>query len=83
MAGKNTMTLYTGPNCNLCEEAKDIIYPLLSSYALNLQIEDISQSEELKQKYGILIPVVQLPDGREKNWPFTQAQLGRMIEACL
>jgi len=33
----------------------------------------------LREKYGIRIPVVILPDGREKDWPFTAAQISRML----
>lgn len=83
MAARSRIVLYTGPNCHLCEQAKDMLYPLLATYDLELQLVDISQSDDLKQQYGTLIPVVQLPDGNEKNWPFTQAQVSRMIEASL
>ena len=41
---------------------------------------DIHQDGELKEKYGIRIPVVLLPNGDEKGWPFTAAQIGRMLD---
>ena len=37
-------------------------------------------TERLKEKYGIRIPVVALPNGDEKGWPFTAAQIGRMLQ---
>jgi hypothetical protein len=40
---------------------------------------DIQGDEMLYEKYGIRIPVVVLPDGREKGWPFTRAQISRML----
>jgi len=41
---------------------------------------DIHQDGELKEKYGIRIPVVLLANGEEKGWPFTAAQIGRLLE---
>jgi hypothetical protein len=43
---------------------------------------NIQDSEDLGQRYGIRIPVVALPDGREKGWPFTAAQIARMLESA-
>ena len=42
---------------------------------------DISESDELFQRYGLLIPVLQDPQGEELRWPFDAADLGRFI-AC-
>lgn len=72
--------LYTGPNCHLCEQAKAVLYPLLSEKGLELVEVNIQESEILKEKYAIRIPVVALPNGEEKGWPFTAAQIGRMID---
>jgi hypothetical protein len=40
---------------------------------------DISESEELFQRYGLVIPVLQHTDGRELNWPFSQEQLALFL----
>lgn len=76
---KVTLTLFTGPNCHLCEQAKELIYPILDACHGRLKVVDISSSEALKSRYGMLIPTVQFPDGTEKNWPFTAGQLRRLI----
>jgi len=75
-----TITLYTGPNCHLCEQAKAILYPLLTEKGWALIEVNIQDNESLKEKYGIRIPVVALPNGDEKGWPFTAAQIGRMLD---
>jgi hypothetical protein len=36
---------------------------------------DISESDVLFARYGVTIPVLQHPDGRELNWPFSAPQL--------
>ena len=76
-----TLTLYTGPNCHLCKEAKAILYPLLSEAGWELVEVNIQGSEDLKQRYGIRIPVVAGPDGWEKGWPFSHGQISRLVES--
>jgi glutaredoxin len=74
------LTLYTGFSCHLCEQAKTILYPLISQQGWELVEVNIQESEDLKQRYGTHIPVVALPDGREKGWPFTVAQIVRLLD---
>jgi hypothetical protein len=40
---------------------------------------DISESDDLFQRYGLLIPVLRHPDGQELNWPFSQEQLALFL----
>ena len=79
----NQLTIYSGPNCHLCAQAKAILYPLLSEKGWQLVEMNIQESESLKERYGIRIPVVALPNGEEKDWPFTAAQIGRMIDSAV
>jgi len=74
------VTLYTGPNCHLCEQAKAVLYPLLTERGLRLVEVNIQTDAELQEKYGVRIPVVALANGEEKGWPFTAAQIGRLLE---
>ena len=74
------LTIYSGPNCHLCEQAKAILYPLLTEKGWQLVEVNVQESERLKEKYGIRIPVVALPNGEEKGWPFTAAQIARMLD---
>ncbi|ETN92169.1 hypothetical protein U062_00031 [Gammaproteobacteria bacterium MOLA455] len=74
------VTLYTGPNCHLCEQAKVVLYPLLMERGLRLIEVNIKTDAELQEKYGIRIPVVALANGEEKGWPFTAAQIGRLLD---
>jgi len=74
-----SVIIYSGPNCHLCDEAKSILEPVLSKRGWHLIVVDIQDNASLKEKYGLRIPVVLLPDGREKGWPFTAAQIARML----
>jgi len=75
------LTLYTGPNCHLCDQAKSLIYSVLQGTDWVLQEINITDDEDLKERYGIRIPVMAVPDGREKGWPFTQGQVKQLIVA--
>ena len=72
--------LYTGPNCHLCEQAKALLYPLLTQRGLRLVEKNIQQDIGLQEKYAIRIPVVAFANGDEKGWPFTAAQIGRLLD---
>ena len=76
-----SIILYTGPHCHLCDQAKDVIYPLLPEFNAELEEVDISGSEALKDSYGLRIPVIKIPDGEEKGWPFTTGQVKKMLAA--
>ena len=80
---KQSLTIYSGPNCHLCEQAKAILYPLLTEKGWQLSEVNIQDSESLKEKYAIRIPVVALPNGDEKGWPFTAAQIGRLLDGAV
>ena len=43
---------------------------------------NIQTDAELQEKYGVRIPVVALANGEEKGWPFTAAQIGRLLDGA-
>lgn len=66
--------LYGTLGCHLCEEAEAMLIPLLSS-ACSIEYVDISESDQLVEQYGTLIPVLlRLHDSMELRWPFDSAQ---------
>jgi predicted DCC family thiol-disulfide oxidoreductase YuxK len=73
------ITLISGPNCHLCNQAKQLLYPLVE--AKNIQINELNVKDDaaLFERYGLRIPVVVFADGSEKGWPFTAAQIARII----
>ena len=52
------ITFYTRKNCPLCEKAKESILELKEDFDFTLEEIDINESDELTEKYGIMIPVV-------------------------
>ena len=73
------ITLISGPNCHLCDQAKEMLYPLLEANNIQLKELDVKDDFALFEQYGLRIPVVVFADGSEKGWPFTAAQISRMV----
>lgn len=68
--------LYGTSACHLCELAQSMVASQLgTSEDAEFEEVDISLSDELFERYGLRIPVLQHPDRRELNWPFTPGQL--------
>jgi hypothetical protein len=71
-----TYVLYSTSACHLCELAKGVVAQLQDEgQAIVLREVDISESDVLFERYGVRIPVLQAPDGRELGWPFDKAGL--------
>jgi len=64
------LILYTTAGCHLCELADAILQTLASQYQLTIIPTEIGDDDQLVQRYGIRIPVVQFPDNTDIGWPF-------------
>ncbi|MDG1943508.1 MAG: glutaredoxin family protein [Halioglobus sp.] len=69
-----TFKLYGTSACHLCEIAQAMI-TAHTDQDLDVMEVDISDSDTLFERYGLRIPVLQHPDGRELDWPFTEVGL--------
>jgi glutaredoxin len=54
------MKFYTRKKCHLCENAKKILEDLQSEFAFQIEEIDIDLDDELTERYGIMIPVVEI-----------------------
>ncbi|MCM3567460.1 glutaredoxin family protein [Neobacillus mesonae] len=52
------ITIYTRNHCPLCDKAKTVLLELKEEYEFHLVEVDIEQSDELTERYGLMIPVV-------------------------
>ncbi|MBS4190367.1 glutaredoxin family protein [Bacillus sp. FJAT-49705] len=64
---QSTLVLYTRNRCPLCDKAKNIILELQEEWDFLYKEADIDQSDELTEKYGLMIPVVEI-DGVEVQY---------------
>lgn len=73
--------LYSTLGCHLCEMAKEIIVPLLNNYSLRLEEIEISESDDLVERYGVRIPVLKSPKHiDELGWPFDSTQADSFLK---
>lgn len=75
-------SLFGTSACHLCEQAQSL---LESCQRAGLEFEfvcvDISASDQLFERYGLTIPVLRHPQGRELFWPFDLAQLQSFVDS--
>jgi glutaredoxin len=75
-----TFKLYGTTGCHLCKVAQDMLTAQWdSSGGFDLVVVDISESDDLFERYGVTIPVLQHPAGHELNWPFSVTQLRKFL----
>jgi len=72
--------LFTGPDCSLCDQAKELVYPFISN-GFELEEIDVTKSIKTKKDYGLRIPVLVKPDGKELGWPFNSDELKGFLSA--
>lgn len=70
------LTLYGTGACHLCELAAD----MLSQAGVPFEEVDISESDVLFERYGVIIPVLRKEHGEELHWPFGGETLQRFLE---
>ena len=68
--------LYGTSACHLCEQAETLL-EALNEQGVSVTYEkvDIANRDDLFERYGLLIPVLQNPQGSELLWPFDAAVL--------
>jgi len=71
---KGRVILYMRQRCHLCEDAREILENLQQSFVFEIHEVDIDQDDELIEKYGITIPVIEL-DGEELQWGIVNKNL--------
>lgn len=80
MTPSKTLFLYTTLGCHLCEQAKQLAWPVLAHYGFRLEEVEIADDEALMSRYAIRIPVVVRADnGVELGWPFDQQALSELL----
>jgi hypothetical protein len=73
------LKLYWTPACHLCEEALVILHPIINTYCLIMHQIDITENDELLDRYGLRIPVLAL-NSLELEWPFDAEQVLTILQ---
>lgn len=78
------IVLYSTLGCHLCEQAQDVIWPIIEGTDYRLREIDISCSENLVEAYGVKIPVLAFINDHEiatstLEWPFDGAAVTQFL----
>ncbi len=73
MSFATVVTLYTKPDCHLCEQAREAIEDVRAELPFELVVRDITLDEQLHRAYFERIPVVSI-DGEELFEYFVDAE---------
>jgi glutaredoxin len=71
------LTLYSKPDCHLCEQALEVLRGLQDELGFELAELDITGDEELHRAYFDRIPVIRTEDGEELCEYFVQESVVR------
>ncbi len=75
------LLLFGTSACHLCELAEALLLEQqVAGRRLAFDKVDISESDELFERYGLTIPVLRHPDGRELGWPFDAERLAAFLD---
>jgi len=71
---------FTTKGCHLCEQAINLLDELHDRYTFEMEVVDISNEENLVQKYGLIIPVVLNVENNELLcWPFDKDSVVKLL----
>lgn len=80
------LVFYTTSGCHLCDVASAMLQQL-NPEIVSFDAVDISESDELIDRYGTRIPVIGDPSAEkepvELGWPFDQEQLLSFLETVI
>lgn len=70
------LTLYGTSACHLCELAEQLLRSaMVGGSPVSFEQVDISESDDLFERFGVRIPVIRRENGAELSWPFDRAEL--------
>jgi hypothetical protein len=88
-----SLYLYTTMGCHLCEQAEQLLQPVLMHanrlrqesglVPFLLQPVDIADEPALVERFGVRIPVLCIQGGAvELGWPFDQGDIFMLLSEC-
>jgi glutaredoxin len=75
------LTLYSKPDCHLCDEMKAVLKRVLATRdRIALEEIDISNNPELLDHYGLEIPVLMIDGRKVAKYRITEEKLTRILD---
>ena len=70
--------LYVTDACSFCDTALDLLFAMPELAGYLLEAVDIASDDVLFDRFGELIPVVEIAD-QQLAWPFTENDISNLI----
>jgi glutaredoxin len=74
-----TLTLYMRPGCHLCDDMKDIVFPVAAQLGCTVEQRDISSDPELERDFGTDIPVLMVNGRKAFKHRLNESDLRRRL----
>jgi glutaredoxin len=74
------VTIYSRPGCHLCEEAKEVMQPLLKEFGATIREVNIDRDTELAERYSWDIPVIFIGSHKAAKHRVDARQFRRQLE---
>jgi hypothetical protein len=71
---QRSLTLYSRPECHLCEALTEQLLPLLAD-RVALEVVDVDSSVALERRYGLRIPVLVAGEVELSTYPLDRARV--------
>jgi hypothetical protein len=75
-----TLTLYSRPECHLCETLLADLLPLLPADVV-VETVDVDSAVALERRYGLRIPVLTAGETELSGYPLDRESVQRFLEA--
>ena len=75
------LTLYSRPECHLCEAMKELAHPVARDLGCTLTEVDISGDPDLEARYGSDIPVLLVNGRKAFKYRLTERELRKRLRA--
>lgn len=76
-----TLTLYSRPGCDLCDELKVEVAAMLGSRPITIETVDISDDPGLERRFGVRIPVLADGETELSAYPLDRARIAAWLDS--
>ena len=74
-----TVTLYTKPDCSLCDDAREALERVRARRPFELHMVDITTDEQLDERYRERVPVIAVDGADRFDYHVDEPALERML----
>ena len=73
------ITIYSRPDCHLCDDMKAVVIRVATGTGLTVEHVDITGDAELEARYGLEIPVLVVDGKKAAKYRITEGELTKIL----